>query len=162
MFDGSKLFELADTVLCGKTTYSKTVIEDAPASCDCLTSIYYLFKTYLSSDSLDSFFGLYYIGDMPRLLTKAHSWKILSVNKEDLLAGDLIFVTRKTKAIAIDHVGMYITRNTIFHCSKKEGTAVFQTTEEFFRKYRQNFTSEEMISSKDPRKWGLLSALPKV
>jgi len=155
LFSGEALQTLCRT-LCGKTQYKKTSVEEAPQKADCLTSIFYIFKTYLldqfrllSESEFLLFFRAYYIGDMPKMLVKVHTWQILKIETKNLKAGDLLFVSGSKPGIT--HVGLALSTHQIFHCSKGRGATICPLND-FLAIYKQSIPIEEALHHKDPRR----------
>lgn len=125
-------------------TYSKkSTLEDAPKRADCLTATHYFFKT-----ALHSLVPVYLIGDMPRMLVKAHSWKLLKVDESDLRDGDLLFVKDVRFRRFVMHVG-WVAKGRICHVSPKGLEK--QTLVEFMTLHEQPYGSNKLLRYVDRR-----------
>lgn len=131
----------------GKTTYRRPALrEDAPLITDCLTSINYVFKKALGLD-----IPLTFIGDMPRRLLSYSEWRLLKIDAKDMQCGDLLFVKKKKNVKLLSHVALVVASDRIFHCCQSLGTAVVQSTEDFFCLYEQQLNFRKMVRYVDPR-----------
>lgn len=94
---------------------------------------------------------LTFIGDMPRQLISFSEWRLLKININDSKCGDVLFVRNKEKAKLLSHVAIILDVDRIFHCCPRFGTAVIQTTEDFFALYEQKLNFKQMVRYIDPR-----------
>lgn len=132
-------------VLCKTAKYKRCAnTEEAPFRADCLTSIHYLFKDHAEL-SLD------WIGNMPRHLSKKHSWQVLQVSPHELKAGDLLFLKYRKSSRLVTHVAMALGPDEIFHCSREKKGAAIEKIEEVFARYVQPNDLNAMLSYVDPR-----------
>ncbi len=92
-----------------------------------------------------------YIGDMPRKLASTSEWRPLSVRKEEVQCGDLLFVKNIKNPKLLSHIAMFIDTHSIFHCNPEDQTAVIHGWSRFFSRYIQHLNFRKAVRYIDPR-----------
>ena len=99
-----------------------------------------------------------FIGDMPKRLMSYGEWRLLKIDVKDAKCGDLLFVRNKNREKLLSHVAVFLEADRIFHCCAGYGTAVIQSSKEFFSQYEQVLNFQKMIRYIDTRNKDLRTA----
>jgi len=88
---------------------------------------------------------------MPRALFSSSKWRLLSVPKDELKCGDLIFLTTQAKAKLLGHIVFALGNGRVFHCNFRRGTAHTESIDECLTSYEQRLSARESLRYIDPR-----------
>lgn len=121
-----------------RTCYKRqSLLEEAPAYADCVTSIHYLFLEAIGMNIPVSL-----IGNMPRLLNE-YDWSLRVIDKTEMQPGDLIFLKHREYERLISHVALAVNNTDVFHCKKEIGSVV-QSVDHLFETYEQTIFYEQL------------------
>jgi len=118
-------------------------LEDAPSVADCLTATAYFYKHAYQTP-----LPLYYIGDMPRMLVKRHSWQCLYNRTLLVREGDLVFLKARRYRRLVAHVA-WVSAGRFHHVNQNGYHS--HSIHELFEEYQQPYFDGALIKYIDRR-----------